>query len=224
MNAKKMAALKACEHIKAGSTIGLGTGSTAYYAIKRIAKLIQEGMNLKAVATSRISEQLAHENNIPLYSLNDVEKIDLTIDGADEVDHELNGIKGGGGALLREKIVATASTTNIWIVDESKQVNTLGRFPLAVEVVSFGHEVIKRKLGTFAKEIILRKEQDGKIFMTDNGHYIYDLHIGKIDNPWELQQELERIPGVVTDGLFLDIADIVMIGMQDGTVKEVLRK
>lgn len=215
VNMKKIAADRAVEWIEDGMTIGLGTGSTAYWAIMRIAERVKEGLNIRAVASSIRSEQLAKENGIPFVSLDEIDRIDLTIDGADEVDAELNLIKGGGGALLREKVLAAASDKFIVIVDESKLVGTLGAFPLPVEIVPFGSRLTLNRLTALGGQPVLR-EQDGQRFVTDNGNWIADCRFGKIAEPERLSVEINRIPGVVDNGLFTGMASVVVAGKTDG--------
>lgn len=215
VNMKKIAADRAVEWIEDGMTIGLGTGSTAYWAIMRIAERVKEGLNIRAVASSIRSEQLAKENGIPFVSLDEIDRIDLTIDGADEVDAELNLIKGGGGALLREKVLAAASDKFIVIVDESKLVGTLGAFPLPVEIVPFGSRLTLNRLTALGGQPVLR-EKDGQRFVTDNGNWIADCRFGKIAEPERLSVEINRIPGVVDNGLFTGMASVVVAGKTDG--------
>lgn len=218
INTKKSAAEKAVTYIKHGMNIGLGTGSTAYWAIQSIGELVKQGMELKAVATSIPSENLAKELGISIVSFNDIEKLDITIDGADEVDENLRLIKGGGGALLREKIVASATELYIIIADESKLVKTLGLFPLPVEVVLFGWEMTVRQLKKLGCSTQTRMG-GGTPFISDNGNYIIDCSFGTIAEPEILQQEINAIPGVVDNGLFLHMADKVILGKSDGSTR-----
>lgn len=220
--AKKAAGEKATEYIKPNMTIGLGTGSTAYYAIMRIGEMVSGGMPLKAVATSEQSEQLARKQGIPIIPFSEVEKIDLDIDGADEVDEHLRLIKGGGAALLREKIVAAASAEMIVVTDESKMVKHLGRFPLPVEIVPFAWELTFRRLIALDAAPVLRTS-NGRTVVTDNGNFILDCHYEKIKDPVALHQQLNDIPGVVENGLFLHYASRVIIGYADGSVKSLSR-
>lgn len=219
MEAKKVAAEKAADFIQDGMIVGLGTGSTAYWAIQKIGARVREGLKIKAIATSQASEELAHELGIPQLPFSEIETIDLTIDGADEADPAFHLIKGGGGALLREKIVAAASKKLIIVVDESKVVDKLGRFPLPVEVVPFGHEMTLRKLGQLGCKPVLRTAE-GKTFVTDNGNYIADCHFGRIDDPEQLHTVINLIPGTVDNGLFIHMADHIIVGYQDGRVRE----
>ncbi|MBC9908870.1 ribose-5-phosphate isomerase RpiA [Chitinophaga varians] len=220
--AKKAAGEKATEYIKPNMTIGLGTGSTAYYAIMRIGEMVRSGMPLKAVATSEQSEQLARKQGITIVPFSEVEKIDLDIDGADEVDEHLRLIKGGGAALLREKIVAAASAEMIVVTDESKVVKHLGRFPLPVEIIPFAWELTFRRLLALDAAPVLRTS-NGRTVVTDNGNFILDCHYEKIKDPVALHQQLNDIPGVVENGLFLHYASRVIIGYADGSVKSLSR-
>ncbi|TVX92648.1 ribose-5-phosphate isomerase RpiA [Paenibacillus agilis] len=219
MDAKRIAAERAVDYIQDGMIVGLGTGSTAYWAIQKLGLKVQGGLQIKAIATSVQSEELARNLGIPLVSFAEMNEIDMTIDGADEVDQELNLIKGGGGALLREKIVAAASKQFIVIVDESKLVKRLGTFPLPVEIVPFGHEVTIKKLYDLGYEPRLRKI-DNETFVTDNGNYIVDGHFGDIEAPQELHNKLNLIPGVVDNGLFVNMTRRVVVGYQDGEISE----
>jgi len=221
LNLKKIAAEKAVEkYVKDGMTIGLGTGSTAYHAVCRIGELVRSGMKLKCVATSRQTEDLAKECGIAVVSLDDVCEVDVTIDGCDEVDPDMQLIKGLGGALLREKIVASASVREVIITDESKRVDVLGtRSPLPVEVMRFGHTVTRRAIEKQGCTAMLRMNGNDP-FISDSGNYIYDCRFGKIDNPFFLETRLNVIPGVVENGLFLNTATSVLISSADGTVTE----
>jgi len=218
-NLKKIVAEKAVDdYIQDGMTVGLGTGSTADYAIKRVGELVKKGYDLKCVATSQRTEDLAHSVGIEIYDLNDVDHIDVTIDGADEVDPKKQLIKGLGGALLREKIVAAASVTEIIVVDESKLVDRLGtKAPLPVEVVPYGHKKTAFALEKQGCKATLRMKGN-EPFITDAGNYIYDCKFEMIENPFFLESRIDVIPGVVENGLFLNTADIVLIAHPDGTV------
>lgn len=222
MKAKKLTGEKAAEYIKDGMIIGLGTGSTAYYAIKKVGEMVKNGLKVKAVPTSKETAELAAEEGIELIELADVEALDLTIDGADEVDSKFNLIKGGGGALLREKIVASATDKLIIVVDESKLVDYLGEFPLPVEITPFSWQYTKRMVEKFSCSSEIRKE-DGEIYVTDNGNYILDCDFGKIEDPLKITVELNKLPGVVENGIFAEMAEIVVVGYNDGRV-EVLEK
>jgi len=215
MNPKQIAAEKAVESIEDGMIVGLGTGSTAYWAIQKIGERVRDGLNIQAVASSTISEDLANELGIPVIPFADVETIDLTIDGADEVDANLQLTKGGGGALLREKLLAANSRRFIVIVDESKVVDTLGAFPLPVEIVPFAHELTVRKLQSLGCELTIR-QKDGENFITDNGNLIADCRFGSIMDPVTLHTQLNLIPGVVENGLFVGLTSQLIVGHSDG--------
>jgi ribose 5-phosphate isomerase A len=214
---KRAAALRAVEWIRNGMTVGLGTGSTAYYAIEAIGRLVREGYDLLGVPTSKSTEKLAEEFGVPLVSLDDVDVIDITIDGADEVDPKLRLIKGMGGALLREKIVASISKQEIIAVDDSKLVEVLGtKSPLPVEVVPFGHRRTKESIERLG--CVARLRGDSVPFITDGGNYVYDCRFVRIETPEDLESRLNLIPGVVENGLFIGLATRVVIGTEEGVV------
>lgn len=219
MDVKKMVAEAAVEFIEDGMIVGLGTGSTAYWAIQKIGERISEGLKIKAVATSKTSESLARELQIPLVDLSEIDHVDLTIDGADEVDPGLNLIKGGGGALLREKIVAAASRELVIVVDETKLVAKLGKFPLPVEVVSFGVELTRRRIEELGCRAKIRMHDEKGRYQTDNGNYIIDCEFGGIEEPGELNQALNMIPGVVENGLFIKLVTRVLAGRKNGKIE-----
>ncbi|MBD8501204.1 ribose-5-phosphate isomerase RpiA [Paenibacillus arenosi] len=219
MDTKRIAAERAVDYIQNGMNVGLGTGSTAYWAIQKLGSKVKEGLRIKAIATSVQSEELARNLGIPLVSFSEMNEIDITIDGADEVDQELNLIKGGGGALLREKIVAAASKQLIVIVDESKLVKRLGTFPLPVEIIPFGHEATIKKLSDLGCVPRLR-QVDNETYVTDNGNYIVDCHFGNIEAPQDLHNQLNLITGVVDNGLFVKMTRRVVVGYQDGEISE----
>lgn len=223
MKAKRLAGEKAAKNVKDGMIIGLGTGSTAYWAIQKISSMVKAGLKIKAVPTSKETAELAEKGGIELIELAEVEKLDLTIDGADEVDPDLNLIKGGGGALLREKIVASASEKLIIVADETKLVEKLGKFPLAVEICQFSWAFTKRKIEKLGCSSQLRKDDNGEIYITDNGNYIIDCHFVKIDNPAELEVQLNKIPGVVENGIFSYMADIIIVGYKNNDIKIIER-
>ncbi len=212
---KKAAGEKAASFIKSGMTVGLGTGSTAYWAIRKIGEMVAGGLEIKSVATSIESEKLSAELNIPVVPFSEIDQVTIDIDGADEVDANFNLIKGGGGALLREKIIANISRQMIVVADESKIVETLGRFPLPVEVVPFGLELTIRHLQKHCAALTLRKNGT-EIYTTDNGNYILDCQFYPIHNPQALECQLNNIPGVVENGLFTGKCNTVVIGYQDG--------
>lgn len=207
---KKRVAYEAINYIKDGMVVGLGTGSTMYYAIQSLGERIKEGLNIKGIPTSERTAEWARSNNIPLTDFSEVNHLDLVIDGADEVDENFQLIKGGGGALLREKIVANATDQFIVIIDESKYVQTLGKFKLPVEVVPFGWEVTAREIEALGCNATLRMDHNA-IFLTDNDHYILDCDFKVINNPEKLNQDLISIVGVVETGLFINMARKVLI-------------
>jgi ribose 5-phosphate isomerase A len=224
--AKFVAAKRAVDYVEDGMRVGLGTGSTAAWLVKMLGELVRdEGLKIKAVPTSNRTAQLARDVGIDVFTLDQVKWLDLTIDGADEFDPQLNLIKGGGGALLQEKIVATASDQMVVISDASKSVETLGAFPLPVEVVKFGWETTKElieeclsNVNVLGSAVTLRMQNDAAM-ITDEGHYILDLHLKRIENPRELSLIMNQVPGVVENGLFLDLADAIVIGHGDGRVE-----
>jgi len=218
MVAKKVAAEAAVEFVQDGMTVGLGTGSTAYYAIHKIAERVKEGLQIRTVASSRQSEDLALELGIPVVPLSDITEIDVAIDGADEVDANWHLTKGGGGALLREKILAAHSKQFIVIADDTKQVEQLGKFPLPVEIVQFASNLTLLKLKALGCEPVIRTV-NGETFISDNGNYIVDCAFGVITDPVALEKQLNAIAGVVENGLFTGLASKVIIGHEDGTVR-----
>jgi ribose 5-phosphate isomerase A len=219
MNAKKEAAEKAVEWIKEGMVVGLGTGSTAYWAIQKIGELVKEGLKVKAVATSQQTENLARQRKIPIVAFSAIESIAITIDGADEVDQNGNLIKGGGGALLREKLIAFHSKTYLTVVDEFKLVQQLGRFLLPVEIVPFAAELTLQRLTMQFGPAKLR-QADSQNFVTDNGNLIADLHLYPITEPERINAALHAVPGVVETGIFMhEMITKVIIGKDDGTVE-----
>ncbi|MFD0696940.1 ribose-5-phosphate isomerase RpiA [Paenibacillus sp. GCM10027628] len=218
MNPKQLAGEKAVEFLKDGMIVGLGTGSTSYWAIQRIAQKVKEGLAVQAVASSRNSEEMAQQLGIPMIAFDDLAFIDITIDGADEVDRNGNLIKGGGGALLREKILAANSKQFIVIVDESKEVEHLGHFPLPVEIVPFAATLTINQLKKLKCRPKIRVK-DGKEFITDNGNLIVDCTFERILNPEKLSKEINTIPGVVENGLFAQMANKIVIGYNNGAIK-----
>jgi len=206
-------------YVEDGMNVGLGTGSTAYFAIKKIGELVSQGYNLTCVATSVQSENLAKECGIKVVELDEIDRLDVTIDGADEVNPGMQLIKGLGGALLREKIVAAATVKEIIIVDESKLVSKLGtKAPLPVEVLPFGHKHTKFALGRQGSTPVLR-EKDGKPFVTDGGNLIYDCRFENgIERPFFLESRIDVIPGVVENGMFLNTAFDVLMCDHDGKI------
>ncbi|MED4588052.1 ribose-5-phosphate isomerase RpiA [Priestia flexa] len=193
---------KAAEFVKDDMIVGLGTGSTVYYTILKLGERVKNGLRIQGVPTSKETEKLARQIGIPLVTLADVNKLDLAIDGADEVDNQFALIKGGGGALLREKIIAKASEQFIVVADSTKLVQTLGAFPLPVEVVRFGWEMTAKHMRDLGCVPRLRLLEDHTPFITDNGNYIMDCHFQEIKRPHELEVALNMVPGVVENGLF----------------------
>ena len=215
---KKTAAEEAVTYIRDGQTVGLGTGSTMRFVMATLAHRIREGLRIRAVATSLETARLAEDAGIPLLPDDAEWVIDLTIDGADQIDPSLNLIKGGGGALLKEKIVASASTRFVVVGDESKRVPVLGgNFPLPIEVVPFGWRTIAKRVERYGCTVTPRMKQ-GCLFVTETGHYILDLTFPEIEAPGLLEAELEKTPGVVCTGLFVDLADIVVLATRQGIV------
>ncbi len=215
--AKKAAAERAVSEVRQGMLVGLGTGSTAAYAIEALAQKVTEGLQIRGVPTSKETERLARK--LGLQVTMEFDTIDVTIDGADEVDVAGNLIKGGGGALTREKIVAAASDREVIVVDESKLVERLGRFPLPVEVVRFGWQVARKRLEKLGCEAKLRTTADGRPFVTDNENYIVDCTFGEIAEPDRMQAEINLIPGVVENGLFVSLTSLVVVGSNDGSTR-----
>ena len=216
---KKLVAEKAVtDYVKDGMRVGLGTGSTAYHAINKIGELVEDGMSLTCVATSVKSRSQALGLGIEVVDLNEVPYLDLTIDGADEVSPEMYLVKGLGGALLMEKVVAAASKALVIVVDESKLVDTLGtRSPLPVEVLRFGHTKTAAALARLGCEPVLRMSGD-EPFATDCGNLIYDCGFGPIDKPHWLEAAVNTVPGVIDNGLFLDVATTVLVSRKDGSI------
>jgi ribose 5-phosphate isomerase A len=221
MNEKKLVGEKAAEFVKDGMIVGLGTGSTVYYTLEKLGQLVKEGLQIKGIPTSKATEKLAHEFGIPLTSFKEVTYLDVAIDGADEVDPDLNLIKGGGGALLREKIIAAAANTFIVAADSSKFSAKLGSFRLPVEVIPFGYERTAQQISSIGCIPEMRLS-DGKPYITDNHNYIFDCEIPKDSQPHKLETVLNMIPGVVENGLFTKLADVIIT--LDANKKTVLIK
>jgi ribose 5-phosphate isomerase A len=208
---KELAARASLQFVHDGDVVGLGTGSTAAYAIRFLGERVRSGLKIRGVSTSAQTQNLAASLGIPLTTLQEVEQIDVTIDGADEFDPELRLIKGGGGALLREKVIASATRQEIIIVDSSKQVSVLGKFPLPVEVIRFAEAIVSKKISALGAAVQLREDGAGKPFITDEGHQILDCHFGQIPDPTALAHTLSEMPGVVEHGLFINLADAVLL-------------
>lgn len=224
---KRQAAARALEEVRDGMKLGLGTGSTAKHFVELLGEKVRTGLKVVGVPTSEVTRADAIRCGVPLTTLDDIDHLDLTVDGADEIDPALNLIKGGGGALLREKIVAAASDRMIVIADESKWVEVLGRFPLPVEVIPFGLAATRAAMDrAFAQsgasgEMVIRQGKDGHAFVTDGGHWIIDAHLGRIGDAPRLAALLSVIPGVVEHGLFIGLGtSAVLAGAQGIRVVE----
>ncbi len=219
---KRQAAGRALEFVQDGMKLGLGTGSTAKHFVELLGARVRDGLRVVGVPTSEATRTDAIRCGIPLTTLDEIDRLDLTVDGADEIDPALNLIKGGGGALLREKIVAAASDRMIVIADNSKWVEMLGRFPLPIEVIPFGLGATQRAIGkAFAESgvsgrMVVRKGQGGHVFVTDGGHWIVEAHLGRIPDPPRLAESLASIPGVVEHGLFIGLASMAMLAGAQG--------
>ena len=207
---KESVAIEAIQYIEDDMKVGLGTGSTMYYAIKHLGERVKEGVNIVCVPTSEKTAEWAEKFEIPLSDFSEIRSLDIAIDGADEVDENLQLIKGGGGALLREKIVADAAKKFIVIVDESKVVKTLGKFKLPIEVIPFGWKITAQSIESLGCKAILRKKEE-EIFVTDNQNYILDCDFSEIHHPEQLNNTLKSIVGVVETGLFINMTKKVLV-------------
>jgi ribose 5-phosphate isomerase A len=208
--------------VKDGDVVGLGTGSTAAYAVRFLAERVKAGLKIRGIPTSSGTRDLAANLGIPLTNFDEVQQIDVTIDGADEFDPKLQLIKGGGGALLREKIVASASKKVVIMTDASKQVHVLGKFPLPVEVIPFAQALVAKRIAALGASVKVRRGADGNPYVTDERHHILDCSFGEIPDPAALARVLDGIPGIVEHGLFIDLASVVLIAR--GSVVEEIRK
>ena len=220
---KEAAGRAAAKLVRDGDIVGLGTGSTAYFAVVALGERVKAGLKIIGIPTSVRTADLARAVGIPLTTLDDHPAIDITIDGADEVDPKLNLIKGGGGALTREKVIATASKKMVVVADSGKIVRVLGKFPLPVEVIAFARTVVERKIVALGGLPKLRLKPDGSPYLTDNGNQILDCSFGKIDDPPALARELNGTPGVVEHGLFIGLAKLAIVGRGD-SVEEIRPK
>ena len=220
---KDAAAKASLRYVNDGDIVGLGTGSTAAFMVRVLAEKVRAGLKIVGIPTSKRTEELAASLGIAVTTLDEYQDINVTIDGADEFDSQLRLIKGGGGALLREKIVASASRKLVIIADSSKQASKLGRFPLPVEVIPFAEKLVARKIVAMGAQVKLREYAYGNPFVTDEGHHILDCHFGEIDDPEKIGSELSFMPGIVEHGLFLNMASVVVVGKADGVV-ELTRK
>lgn len=214
---KELAARAAVEYVKDGYVVGLGTGSTARHVVLALGERVKAGLTIKGVPTSQQTAELARLQGIPLIDQDNAWVIDVAIDGADQVDPSFNLIKGGGGALLKEKIVAASAKQFIVMVDQTKRVPVLGgTFPLPIEVVPFGWGSTAREIQAITKSPVVLRERNGAPFTTEAGHVILDVHLPRIDNPRELEIALHHIPGVVETGLFVGRTDLLIVGTANG--------
>lgn len=207
---KEAAARASLRFIKDGQVVGLGTGSTAAYFIKLLGEQVKNGLRVRGIPTSVRSRELALSLGIPLTNLDECQEIAVTVDGADEVDPQLRLIKGGGGALLREKIVASATQQMIVVADASKQVKRLGNFPLPVEVIKFAQSLVAKRIAAMGADVKLRTNDDGKPYLTDENNHILDCRFGEIRDADGLARELNGMPGVVEHGLFIGMASVAL--------------
>lgn len=215
---KQAAAREAVRLVEPGSIVGLGSGSTATYAIRFVAERVRQGLEITAIPTSLKTKQLAEQLGIPLTTLEEHHQIDIDIDGADEIDPHLNLIKGGGGALLREKIIASASQRFVVVAESAKLVPCLGKFPLPVEVIAFAQPIVKTRIEALGAQVSLRQYAYGNPYVTDEGHHILDCTFGRIEDPPALARKLHEIPGVVEHGLFIGMAELALVGKDGGVI------
>lgn len=207
---KEAAARASLQFVRDGQVVGLGTGSTAAYFIRLLGEEVKKGLRIRGIPTSTRSQELAQSLGIPLTTLDECQEIAVTVDGADEVDPQLRLIKGGGGALLREKIVASATRQFVIVADASKQVARLGKFPLPVEVIRFAQALVAKRIAALGADVQLRTSPDGQPYVTDENNHILDCHFGEIRDPDRLAHELSDTPGVVEHGLFIDMASVAL--------------
>src|ERR1700731_512948 len=217
---KEAAARASLRFIKSGQVVGLGTGSTAASFMRLLGEQVKDGLRVRGIPTSVRSRELAMSLGIPLITLDDCQEIDVTVDGADEVDPQLRMIKGGGGALLREKIVASATRQVVIVADATKRVPVLGRFPLPVEVIKFAQAVVEKKIRALGAEVELRRGADGKPFLTDENNHILDCRFGQIPDADGLARQLSDMPGIVEHGLFIGMANVILVA-NGGEIVEV---
>src|SRR5271166_6172912 len=216
---KEAAGRAAAQLVRDGDVVGLGTGSTAYFAVVALGERVKAGLKMVGIPTSVHTADLARTVGIKLTTLDEHPEIDIDIDGADEIGPKLNLIKGGGGALLREKVIASASKKMIVIADSGKIVPVLGKFPLPIEVISFARTVVEKKVVSLGASAKMRTRPDGSPYITDNGNWILDCSFGKIADPPALALALSQIPGIVEHGLFIGLATYALVG-RDGRVEE----
>jgi ribose 5-phosphate isomerase A len=219
---KEAAARASLQFVKDGQVVGLGTGSTAAFFIKLLAEKVKAGLRVRGIPTSVKSGELAQSLGIPIITLDDCQEIAVTVDGADEVDPQLRLIKGGGGAMLREKIVASATRQLVIVADASKQVPVLGKFPLPVEVIRFAEALVKKRITDLGAKVSVRTGADGKPYVTDENHHILDCRFGEIRDADALARQLSDMPGIVEHGLFIGMAKVVLFA-RGGEIVE-LRK
>ena len=217
MNLKEVVGKEAVKYVEDGMIVGLGTGSTVFYFVHALADKVKEGLNIQMVSTSIQTVELAKSLGLNIKELEEIDHIDLAVDGVDEIDKNFNAIKGGGAALFREKIVADIAKEVIWIYDESKDVEKLGKFNLPVEILPFGYSHTVRKLTEAGLNPVIRKK-DGEILITDNHNYIADLHLGYGFDIEEVKEKLANIVGVVEHGLFLNMCKLCIKGTSEGAV------
>ena len=217
MNLKEVVGKEAVKYVEDGMIVGLGTGSTVFYFVHALADRVKEGLNIQMVSTSIQTVELAKSLGLNIKELEAIDHIDLAVDGVDEIDKNFNAIKGGGAALFREKIVADIAKEVIWIYDESKDVEKLGKFNLPVEILPFGYSHTVRKLTEAGLNPVIRKK-DGEILITDNHNYIVDLHLGYGFDIEEVKEKLANIVGVVEHGLFLNMCKLCIKGTPGGAV------
>ena len=217
---KELAGRAAAKLVQDGDIVGLGTGSTAYFTVLALGARVKAGLKIVGIPTSNATAELARSVGIPLSTLDQHPVLDIDIDGADEIDPHLNLIKGGGGAHLREKVIAAASKKMVVIADSGKLVSVLGKFPLPVEIVLFARAVVEKKIAALGATTKLRTRPDGSPYLTDNGNPILDCSFGKIEDPPALARTLRDIPGIVEHGLFIGLASVALVGTGD-SVKEI---
>jgi ribose 5-phosphate isomerase A len=216
---KEAAARASLRFVKDGQVVGIGTGSTVAYFIPLLGEQVKNGLKIRGIPTSDRSKKLAESLGIPIATLDECPVIDVTVDGADEVDPQLRLIKGGGGALLREKIVASATRQLVIIADATKRVPVLGKFPLPVEVIKFAQAVVMRRIEALGAEVSLRRDANGQPYLTDENNHILDCRFGQIPDPDGLARQLSDMPGVVEHGLFIGMASVVLIADGSGIVE-----
>ena len=215
MDMKKLAGDKAAEYVKDGMVVGLGTGSTAYHMVNAVGEMVKNGLKIQAIPTSKATEAQARELGIPLLTIDELDHVDLAIDGVDEIDPQFNAIKGGGGALYREKVVASMAKEVIWIMDESKLVDKIGAFHLPVEIAQYGSKQAMERMAAYGWNPVLRVK-DGKTFVTDNGNFIADLHLGAGFDIQDVYGKLTGMLGVLEHGLFLNMCKRMIVGCSSG--------